>query len=223
VTVRRDLVRIPDRGVTEETVLFADDFVLDRIPPQTDVLDIGCGMGFFDAKVAPKVRSLTGIDLLPEVIEAAEGMRRHENVLFRLFDAEKLTDFQGEFDVIFSRFCFHHLDMDRAAAGIKDRLKTGGRLIAVDCLEDFWKIRGSLFILADAAGRLGFFRIMMLAPRLMFFFTSKRFRHVRSDIARIRSEGRYHFDDFKEFYLERFPGAKVGMVGVAAYIDWRKT
>lgn len=220
---RKNSARIPDGGVTEQTVLFADDFVLDRIPPQADVLDIGCGMGIFDAKVASKVSSLTGIDILPEIIEAAERMRRHDNVLFRPFDAEKLTEFRGEFDVIFSRFCFHHLNMDKVTMGIKDRLRSGGRLIAVDCLENYWKLSGSLYILADAVARLGIFRILTLTPRLMFFLTPGRFRHVRSDIARIRAEKRYHLDDFKEYYLQRFPGAEIGMAGVAAYIDWTKS
>ena len=50
----KHLIRIADWGVTEETVIFADDFVLERLPARGDVLDIGCGRGRFDAKVAPR-------------------------------------------------------------------------------------------------------------------------------------------------------------------------
>ena len=51
----KHLIRIADWGVTEQTVIFADDFVLDRLPSGGDVLDIGCGRGIFDAKAAPRV------------------------------------------------------------------------------------------------------------------------------------------------------------------------
>lgn len=216
------LVRIADWGVTEQTVVFADDFVLERLPAGGDVLDIGCGRGFFDAKAAARVGSVTGIDIMPEELEAARERNQCDNVRFVQWDAEDLTRFEGDFDAVFSRFCFHHLDMDRVAAGIRARLKPGGRLIAVDCLEDYWKLSGSFFILFDATRRLGILRMALLVPRLLFFFTPKRFAHVKSDIARIKSQKRYHFADFRDFYRQRFPGAEVGMVGCAACIDWRK-
>jgi SAM-dependent methyltransferase len=218
----KHLVRIADWGVTELTVVFADDFVLERLPAGGDVLDIGCGRGVFDAKAASKVRSVTGIDIMPEEIEVARKLQQHDNIRFVVFDAEKLTGFEGAFDAVFSRFCFHHLNMDKVAAGIKATLKPGGRLIAVDCLEDYWRLSGSFFILGDATRRLGLFTMARLIPRLLFFFTPKRFAHVHSDIARIRAEKRYHFADFKAFYQRLFPGADVGMIGCAAYIDWRK-
>ena len=218
----KHLIRIADWGVTEQTVIFADDFVLDRLPAGGDVLDIGCGRGIFDAKAAPRVRSVTGVDITPSEIDAALALRQHDNINFVVYDAEKISTFNGSFDAAFSRFCFHHLDMEKTAAGIRERLKPGGRLIAIDCLEDYWKLSGSFYILLDATRRLGIMRMITLLPRLLFFFTPKRFQHVKSDIARIKREKRYHFEDFKNFYQRLFPGAQVGMVGCAAYIDWRK-
>jgi len=218
----RHLIRIADWGVTEQTVIFADDFVLDRLPAGGDVLDIGCGRGVFDAKAAQRTRSITGIDITPSEIEAAKSLSRDTNVRFIVHDAERLSELTGEYDAVFSRFCFHHLDMHKTAAGIHARLKSGGRLIAVDCLEDYWKLSGSFFILYDATRRLGVARMISLIPRLMFFFTPKRFQHVKSDIARIKNEKRYHFGDFKNFYSSLFPGAQIGMIGCAAYIDWLK-
>jgi len=218
----KHLVRIADWGVTEQTVIFADDFVLDRLPAGGDVLDIGCGRGVFDAKAATRVRSVTGIDIMPEEIDVAKQLQQHKNITFVVADAEKLPQLAGQFDAVFSRFCFHHLNIDKVAEGIKAKLKPGGRLIAVDCLEDYWKLSGSFFILLEATRRLGIFKMAMLIPRLLFFFTPKRFQHVKSDIARIKAEKRYHLNDFKDFYRQRFPGAEIGMVGCAAYIDWRK-
>ena len=218
----KHLIRIADWGVTEETVIFADDFVLERLPARGDVLDIGCGRGRFDAKVAPRVRSVTGIDIMPEEIEAAEKLKQHDNINFVVFDAEQLADLPGEFDAIFSRYCFHHLHFQKVAEGIKRKLKSGGRLIAVDCLEDYWKLSGSFFILYDAMKRLGIIKFLVFVPRLLFYFTPKRFQHVASDIKRIKEEKRYHFEDFKGFYRAHFPGAEIGMVGCAGYIDWIK-
>jgi SAM-dependent methyltransferase len=218
----KHLVRIADWGVTEETVIFADDFVLERLSARGDVLDIGCGRGRFDAKVAPRVRSITGIDIMPEEIEAAEKLKQHGNIKFVVFDAEQLADLPGEFDAIFSRYCFHHLHFQKVAEGIKRKLKPGGRLIAVDCLEDYWKLSGSFFILYDAMKRLGIIKFLAFVPRLLFFFTPKRFQHVASDIRRIKEEKRYHFEDFKNFYSHYFPGADIGLVGCAGYIDWIK-
>ena len=74
------LVRIADWGVTEQTVIFADEFILERIPDQADVLDIGCGRGLFDAKVAAKAKTVTGIDIMPEEIASAENNRKHNNI-----------------------------------------------------------------------------------------------------------------------------------------------
>ncbi len=218
----KHLIRIADWGVTEQTVVFADDFVLERLPAGGDVLDIGCGRGIFDAKAAQRVRSITGIDITLSEVEAARSLCRNTNIRFVVHDAEKLFELEGTYDAMFSRFCFHHLNMEKTAAGIHARLKSGGRLVAVDCLEDYWKLSGSFYILFDATRRLGIGRMIALIPRLMFFFTPKRFQHVKSDIARIKREKRYHFEDFKNFYLRLFPGAHIGMIGCAAYIDWRK-
>ncbi|MCX7715371.1 MAG: class I SAM-dependent methyltransferase [Clostridia bacterium] len=219
----KHLVRIADWGVTEQTVIFADDFVLDRLPSNGDILDIGCGRGMFDAKAARYVRSVKGIDIVEEEINIARQLHRHiPNLTFFVADAENLTAVEGQFDAIFSRFCFHHLNMDKVALGIREKLKTGGRLITIDCLEDYWKLSGSFFILLDATKRLGVLKMLSLLPRLLFFFTPKRFQHVKSDIARIKAEGRYHFLDFKEFYLKYFPEAEIGMIGCAGYVDWIK-
>ena len=219
---KKHLVRIADWGVTEETVIFADDFVLARIPDGADVLDIGCGRGVFDKKIAARARSVTGIDIIPEEVEAALRMKEQSNIRFMVFDAERLTELGETFDSICSRFCFHHLAMDSVARGIRACLNPGGRLIAVDCLEDYWKLSGSFFILFDAVKRLGVRKMARLLPRLLFFFTPRRFQHVQSDIARIRREKRYRFEDFKNFYLRHFPGAEIGMIGCAGYIDWTK-
>jgi len=48
------LVRIPDSGVTELLVTFADQFVLDKIKKGISVLDIGCGRGYFCKKMAER-------------------------------------------------------------------------------------------------------------------------------------------------------------------------
>ena len=132
------------------------------------MLDIGvAGAGL--TQVAPRVRSVTGIDIMPEEIEAAEKLKQHDNVSLSCLMPNSWAAFPGEFDAVFSRYCFHHLQFQKVAEGIKRKLKPGGRLIAVDCLEDYWKLSGSFFILFDAIKRLGIMRFLTFVPRLPFF------------------------------------------------------
>src|SRR5262245_1089338 len=97
------LVRIPDWGMTERLVTFADDFVLGRIPAGAAVLDIGCGYGVFCERVAERAGRVVGIDLMPAVIEAARARHARPNITYLCMAAEDLDRLDDSFDVILSR------------------------------------------------------------------------------------------------------------------------
>ena len=59
-------------AATDEIVAWL--VAMDLIGPDSDVLDFGCGIGRIAAAVAPRVRSVIGLDLSPGMI--AEARRR---------------------------------------------------------------------------------------------------------------------------------------------------
>ncbi len=216
------LVRIPDWGVTERLVTFADDFVLSQIPAGAAILDIGCGYGVFCERLAEKARRVVGIDLMPAVIERARARHARPNITYLCMAAEDLDRLDDSFDVIVSRYCFHHVDMLRAAPGIMARLEPAGKLIAIDCYEGFWKLSGRVCVLEQAWRHMGTLRFLTLLPRCVYFLNPRRLAHVRADIRRTKREGRYTWDEVVQFYARHFPGSIVGTIGAAVHVRWTR-
>jgi ubiquinone/menaquinone biosynthesis C-methylase UbiE len=73
-----------------------------------NILDVGCGTGFFEVLLGSKGHTVTGIDLTPEMIERSNEMIRiygleNDKVKCQVGDAEHL-DFADEvFDVVITR------------------------------------------------------------------------------------------------------------------------
>ena len=70
-----------------------------------NILDVGCGSGFFSIMLAKKGHRVTGIDLTPEMITCAKELAKeeHANCKFLVMDAEKLEFEDHSFDVVISR------------------------------------------------------------------------------------------------------------------------
>lgn len=69
------------------------------------ILDVGCGAGFFSIVLAKKGHQVVGIDLTPDMVEAAQVLAKEEKVsgCFQIMDAENLK-FENEcFDVVIAR------------------------------------------------------------------------------------------------------------------------
>ena len=218
----RYLIRIPDGGVTEQLVIFADQIILDQVQTfgHSDVLDIGCGRGVFTEKISATGARVTGIDILSEEINAGRG--RLSNVKYHCLAAEDLYKLEMTFDFIVSRFCFHHLDFPEAAASIKACLAPGGQLFIVDCYRDFWSLRGRLYVLRSAFSALGPVKFLQIMMRLGYFFKPERFTHVRSDIRRLRKQKRYTLKEVGIYYENYFPGCTINTLGCAFTMSWQK-
>ena len=101
-----------------------------------DALDIGCGIGRFEKALAPRLRSIVGIDLSPAMI--AEAKRRCvgiTNVQFHVCNGRDLSQFsKASFDLILavdSLPCIVAIGSEIAARYIGDAahmLKPGGTL-----------------------------------------------------------------------------------------------
>lgn len=106
------------------------------LKPELDVLDVACGPGILACALAPRVRSVTGIDITAAMIEQARkrqakaGLR---NLEWRVGDATGLPFETGSFDRVTTRYSFHHIAEPAAAlAEMKRVCRPNGRIIVID-------------------------------------------------------------------------------------------
>lgn len=96
------------------------------------VLDVGTGAGVLALAVAPLVREVVGIDLVPELLAAAR-QEAPTNTTFVEGDAEKLPFESGKFDVVACRRTLHHVRRpELAMAEIARVTASGGRVVVND-------------------------------------------------------------------------------------------
>ena len=105
------------------------------VTEDTEILDVGCGAGFFSILLAQMGHEVTGVDLTPDMIIHSRELAEEESVFcnFEVMDAEN-PDFPDEtFDVIVSRNLTWTLpDAARAYKEWIRVLKPGGILINAD-------------------------------------------------------------------------------------------
>ena len=125
--------------------------LLERIPPRSDVLDIGCGLGVFVVALIASGRAQTaiGVDLDPAAIETANAAATMVKSRF----PDRRLDFQvasvvddwprGPFDVVSMIDVMHHLPvhLQRACfSAAAARVRPGGAFIYKDmCRSPWWR------------------------------------------------------------------------------------
>lgn len=93
--------------------------------PGMDVLEVGCGTGFFSEVFLESGVKLHGIDISPDLLAKASercGARGD----FRVADVEALPYKDGTFDAAVGIRVLHHLDMEPSFREITRVLKKGG-------------------------------------------------------------------------------------------------
>jgi ubiquinone/menaquinone biosynthesis C-methylase UbiE len=101
------------------------------------VLDVGCGSGYFSRRLAPVVGpggAVVGIDPSQPMLDYA---RQHApaNCTFRAAGAEDLPLGDGSFDLVVSSLAFHHIPTEHRGDAIRELfrvLRPGGRLFIAD-------------------------------------------------------------------------------------------
>jgi ubiquinone/menaquinone biosynthesis C-methylase UbiE len=88
-------------------------WVAREVPLRRDlsVLDVAAGTGLLSQTVAPKVKRIVALDLTPEMItQGRKQIHRRGllNISFILGRAEALPFPAGTFDLVMTRFSFHH-------------------------------------------------------------------------------------------------------------------
>lgn len=104
--------------------------------PDDDVLDVACGPGRLTLDLAPHVRSVTGLDLTPGMLEQARAALTAsgcDNVTLVEGDALAMPFADGTFSVVISSAAFHHFEAPgRVLAEMVRVCRPGGRIVVSD-------------------------------------------------------------------------------------------
>ncbi len=113
------------------------DFLIPRLKPSWNLLDLGCGQGEITMGLSPFVRKVHGIDLVDEFSAAETHMQSTgiSNVTFATGDAYRLDLEDETFDVCFSHSTLEALAKPDAALRELFRVLKPGGLIAVASVE----------------------------------------------------------------------------------------
>lgn len=115
------------------TVENSAGYLLPRLRPGTDVLDVGCGPGTITADIARLVApgSVVGLDAAGDAVAAAEQDHRAVNLAFRVGDVYRLDAPDASFDVVHAHQVLQHLADPVAALAEMRRVCRPGGVVAV--------------------------------------------------------------------------------------------
>ncbi len=105
-----------------------------------EVLDLGCGSGQLALPVSSMVKSVTGVDISPRMIELLKSKLTQNgigNVKTMTASIQELNFAQGSFDLILSNYALHHLSDDQKQWVVKQGfhwLKPNGRMVFGDMM-----------------------------------------------------------------------------------------
>ena len=100
------------------------------------VLDVACGPGIVSCFFARHAKHVTGLDIVPAMIQRAQQFARDEkveNVGWKLGSGTEIPFPDASFDRVVTRFSFHHfLDPLAALREMKRVAKPGGTVLVCD-------------------------------------------------------------------------------------------
>lgn len=128
---------------TEESLRIFIDAV--GVTTADKVLDVACGPGIISCALAAIAREVTGFDLVPAMLEEASKRQNSlglKNLEWRLGDAGRLPFDDGAFDLVVTRYSFHHLLNPSAVLGEMARVcRPGGRVAVADVTPEAHKTK----------------------------------------------------------------------------------
>jgi len=113
--------------------------VIDDLPPESMVLDYGCGEGAYCAlHAAQSGHRVTAVDLSPVAIEharaRAEELGVADGIDFQVMNAEALTFPDDSFDAVGGLGVLHHLEIGTALENVTRVLRSEGQAFFVEPL-----------------------------------------------------------------------------------------
>ncbi|MBN1216873.1 MAG: methyltransferase domain-containing protein [Candidatus Lokiarchaeota archaeon] len=134
--------------LTKQVNIEIYNWILKRIKPQDNIIEIGCGPGTLARKIANKANNIIAYDINPKMIEYAKNNynpNQYENLKYRLGTYNQLSIDPNSQDVIVSTFMLSELRPFEQQIFLKncwDLLKNNGRiLIAAEFQpKGFWNV-----------------------------------------------------------------------------------
>ncbi len=130
------------QGFSSEGDTYADEealaWMLADLPtsPACTALDVATGTGELARALAPRVASVVGIDATEAMLERGRKfVRQHgiANIAFQNGIVEELPFANETFDIVASRYAFHHFADPKPVLSEMVRVcKTGGHLLVID-------------------------------------------------------------------------------------------
>jgi SAM-dependent methyltransferase len=106
------------------------------VQPSDAVLDVACGPGIISCFFAKRARHVTGLDVVPAMLERARRFQTEQqvtNVDWQLGPSTNLPFADDSFDCVVTRFSFHHfLEPIRTLREMKRVCKQGGTILVCD-------------------------------------------------------------------------------------------
>ncbi len=100
------------------------------------VLDIACGTGIVSCEFAKHSKEVIGLDITEEMLTQARKLQKEKklnNIDFRNSNVETLSFEDNSFDVVFTRYSFHHfLDTKKVFDEMLRVCKKDGKIVIVD-------------------------------------------------------------------------------------------
>lgn len=109
-----------------------------HLPARGDrALDLGCGTGVQTAVLAERFDEVLAVDLSGPMVEFARRRRSAAGVRYEQRDLRDVTpDADGRFDLVFSAYTLHHVELDSALHRIRSLVRPGGQVLLVDVVDD---------------------------------------------------------------------------------------
>ena len=109
---------------------------MSKVSKDDEVLDIACGTGIVTCTFAKYAKNVIGLDITQDMITQAtklQNEKKLENIKFDLADVETLPFKDSTFDIVFTRYSFHHfLDTKKVFDEMIRVCKPNGKVIVVD-------------------------------------------------------------------------------------------
>src|SRR6056297_2732985 len=95
-----------------------------------NVLDLGCGFGFYSLYLAKKGSKVVAIDISSKMIEEAKKINSHPNIIYKQSIIEEFSYKGNNLDLVISTLAFHYIkDLDPVIKKICNLLKVKGEFI----------------------------------------------------------------------------------------------